>query len=120
MIITNIGNILQARSAIETLTKAPLSAKKSYEIAKMLKALTVEFESFEAARVDAVKRYGVEQEDGNFSVDPNNQDFIKEINELVGSEISIDRDPIDLSAFVEQINLSVAEILSLEPFFNFE
>lgn len=120
MITTSISNILQARTAIETLTKAALPAKKSYEITKLLKALTVEFEAFEAARVEAVKRYGTEAEDGSFTVDPSNQEFVKEINELVTTEITVDREKVDLSQHLDQLEFTVSDLIALEPFFNFE
>lgn len=120
MIIT-IAGIINARSAIEKLTSQNLPARKAFNIAKLLKHLSEEYELFEKTRIELVKKYGTINDEGNWVADTQDPEFMAEIQNLITTEIEIsDALRVDLSSEIDSLEFTVTDLIAIEPFFQFE
>ena len=116
-----IAEIINAKPAIEKLTQQTLPARKSYQISKLLKALNDEYELFESTRVELVKKYGAINDDGTWIADSSNPEFISEVQSILSISCNIqDELKVDLSQELDSIQLTVSDVMALDPFFRFE
>jgi hypothetical protein len=116
-----IADLINAKPAIEKLTQQNLPARKSFQITKLMKVLNDEFTTFETCRVELVKKYGTLNEEGNWVADNNHQEFISEIQSLLLLPCTISDDlKVDLSNELDSLSMTVADMIALEPLFQFE
>ena len=86
-------NIVNSKTVIEKMGEvSSYDGKTAYQVAKNIKEIASELESFDKARNAMVIKYGEERDDGNIEVTRDNMEmFNKEIFELldVDAEINI-------------------------------
>ena len=125
--IGTINNILNANSVLTKILTHEFTGKQSFVIGRLLRILSSEIEAYEKIRQEMIKKYA--------EVDENNQmiifedtikiqegeieNFQREITELHSTELNIDAKPIPLD-WLENLTLTPAEMIALEPFITFE
>ena len=109
----------QVRNGQQVLTKVltnPMDFKVAYRLRKIVQTLEAELKHIEQARIDLVKKYGVEDDKKNTTVSPDKMDqFQKESDELLGMTVQATIDPIPVSC-MDGLKLSPIEVCQLEPF----
>jgi hypothetical protein len=80
--IYNLGNLLLPEPY----------TKYNYEVYKIIKIVESELENFGTQQYKIAKKYGTENEDGNYIIDKTNENYeqcCKELNELTEIEVDI-------------------------------
>lgn len=111
-----LETIINAQQAFSELAKQPMSIKASYRIASLLKAIQRELDIYNEQRIKIFVDIGCPlSEDGKQYLVPQNKkvEFGEKYTELVAVEVDIP-ERLDLSD--EEIRLSPAAVLDLEPF----
>jgi hypothetical protein len=109
---------------METITKCndyeDFSAKDSYRFNRFVKKLTSFGVDFEEVRTKLIKKYGEEDEQGNFSIPVDDtekvKDFQTEFNELLNIEFEIEG--INKVKFPMELKLSPKEMGMMEEVFD--
>lgn len=86
-------DIMLTKDALQNLLNTKLPIKTSYKLNKLAIALNVEYEAYEKQRVELVKEYGEEKEDGSVAIPPDSpkmKEFLEKIAELQNIEVSLD------------------------------
>jgi hypothetical protein len=107
--------IKNAAPALRKLVNAELPIKLAFQISSMVDEIDVHLRKFEEFRIELVKKYGEETENG-IEVKNNIDEFNKEINDLMNVEITVNIIPVDIDIFmnIDNVNLSVADIKTLQ------
>jgi len=101
--------IRSLEGSLSKLTHKEVPVKLAYRLGKVMKVVSDELSALESHRARLVKKYsGEADENGNYKV-PSEKvvEFKKEFSELLGEEIEINCEPIELS---ELDGLSLAPI----------
>ena len=100
-------NIVNSKTVIEKMGEvSSYDGKTAYQVAKNIKEIASELESFDKARNAMVIKYGEERDDGNIEVTKDNMEmFNKEIFEL-----------LDVDAEINILLLNPEKITGLSPF----
>jgi hypothetical protein len=108
--------IVNSEDALKELGSLKLSAKLSYKISKNVKKIVDELREYNTLKNKLiVEKYGTQNESGNFQVMKENlPDFVKELNELLESEVDVDIYPVELD---DSIILSVDHMSALSWLF---
>lgn len=99
----HLRDLINRYGSISALRNAPkVRAKLAFELATLAGQVTAKVRDFEEARDARVKHYGVRDKDGNLSV-PNDkkEEFNKEIEELLNTEVIIKAEPVGIPANFE-------------------
>lgn len=117
-----LGQLKVSEPAFATLANSRLPASISYQVAKMLKAVSSELTLLEEQRIASVKKFGVsDPTTQEIAVSAENASaFSAEMNALISMEIDLPFEKINLVEHLGNIELKPAEIVLLEPFFDFE
>ena len=116
--------IFANQNFMETITKCndyeDFSPKDSYRFNRFVKKLTSFGEDFEEVRTKLIKKYGEEDEQGNFSISAKDtekvKDFQTEFNELMNIEFEIEG--INKVKFPMELKLSPKEMGMMEEVFD--
>lgn len=122
-----ISDILNANSVLTKILTFEFSAKQSFMIGRLLRILSSESEAYEKTRQEMIKKYAEVDENNQIIIfedtvkirDEEIENFQKEITELHSAELNIDAKPIPLD-WLEDLPLTPAEMITLEPFIAFE
>jgi hypothetical protein len=99
--------LIGSKDLIVGILNEDISGKNRYWFNKILDQVVKEKESFEKARLELIKKYGEEGENGQLEIKPEidgqkNEKidkFFEEINELLKQEVEIKFPALDLDAF---------------------
>ena len=111
-----LSTILDAQTALGEFAQKDLKIATAYKVAKLIKAISAEIELFNEQRIKLLQSVGSTlSEDGKRYIIPENKkaEFAEGFTELVAVEVDIP-ERLDLSD--EEIRLSPAAVLDLEPF----
>jgi hypothetical protein len=113
--VMKMFTIKNAESALRKLVNAELPIKLAFQISSMVDEIDTHLQKFEEFRIELVKKYGDETENG-IEVKNNIDEFNKEINDLMNVEITVNITPVDMDVFmnIDNVNLSVADIKALQ------
>jgi hypothetical protein len=90
---------------LRELSNKSLKSKVAFRVARLLKAVQAESETFETARINLVKQYAAKDENGEIKTDENGNTFIEpahiadfnaELKELLENTITINGDKLSL------------------------
>ena len=97
-----------------------LDAKLKYSIARNIRLIQQEFIEYEKARIELIKtKYGIEGENGDFTVPPKNMPaLLKEIETLQSVEVDLDIHKLDPAAAC--VNMSSNDIYLIDWMFEEE
>jgi len=114
----NLGEIYVSTSVMSKLIDAPLPAKISFRLARLMKEMNEYLKHLDEERTKLIKKYGKENGDGNITVSEDNKEqFVNEFNDLLAEEIEINwekMNPEDLG----NTPLSVGEISKIAFLFD--
>lgn len=117
-------NELNEAKSLSLIAESKFSGKKAFLIARLMKKLQEEYDTYQTARRSLVIKYAEKDEngepiidsEGNVKIGKNDMDKLnKEYEELVSTEVEIDAEPID-AEWLDDIELSPNQITELMPF----
>ena len=115
--------IYEGTHAIRTIIGEKLPIKGAYAIGRLAKKLEDEFKLLEDVRISLVKKFGTEQEDGNFTIRGDDQEslnsFLAEFNEILDDDIEFTFTPIDMEQ-LGAVTITPALSIALDPFIKVE
>lgn len=125
--MATISDIISANAIFTKILSSEFTAKQSYVIAKLLKNINEEMESFNNAREELIIKYAEKDENGEVIITEGNAkietehlaDFQNELNDLLYLEIELKGNKIPFE-WLEKLTLTPQEILILEPFLDME
>lgn len=123
MINVTVGQIVNAIPVLNKLVGENFMGRKAFIIARLVREINKEGETFETARVELIKKYGEKDENGELIVTEGNVhipiEFLticnEELAKLQDTEVEINAEKISIE-WLEEINLTLAEATMLEPF----
>lgn len=127
MIKVTMGQILTANQIFTKLINDTYTGRAAFTIARLVREVTKETESFEKARMEIIRRYGDKDENGELVLNEGNVHIPEEniskcnqeLNDVLSAELEINAEPIDMQ-WLEKVELSLNEALALEPFMKTE
>lgn len=128
MITVTIAELINSIETLRKLASKDFKAKLAWTIARLLKAVEAETQSFNETRMTLIKKYGEKDENGelitdekgncNISIESTNA-FNKELNELLSTQVDINANKINIK-LLENVDFTPSEMVMLEPFIEFE
>jgi hypothetical protein len=113
---TDLKAILNAKPALDKLLNSSLPISAAFKLKKLVRAINEELSHFENERISLVKKFGVEDDQGNINVDPAKlNDFSKELDELLSVPVELSFDPISYEK-LQDISMSAVEMALLDDF----
>ena len=107
--------------AFKTIMGEKVDFKLAYRLTKILKKLEGELESFREAQKVILIKYGKKEKDGRMRLQPDKlEDFNKDLNELLNSEVDVEFEPIPMEkieamgAITPQVMLQLSEFVEEE------
>lgn len=125
MITIHLNDILNSIPIFRDISNQALPIKAAYQIARLIRELDKESSTFDESRLRIIDKYAEHEENGEYKQTPEGNVLIQpdqieacnqEMSELLNTEIEINADPININ-MIESIELTPAQMLSLEPFF---
>ena len=91
LVKVKLFRVINSKDAINKMGEiSSYDAKTAYQIARNIREIGSEFESFEKIRGDLITKYGSEIEDGMIQVDKKNIEvFNKELNDVLDVEVDL-------------------------------
>lgn len=124
-----LQNILEIEKVLEEIAfDNNIKGKYAIKLLKNLENLKAETDRFEKVRIRILEKYCDKDEDNKPIIENNSYIFnnensktemVKEVNELLIGEISIDIEEIPFSA-IENINISMAQLSQIKDIINME
>ena len=123
MIKVTIAELLNASHVLGTFKGRALASKKAFSIARMIREISRELETYEQVRVEIIKKYANKDENGEMIIENGNaqilDEFIEkcrnELEESCAQEVEINVAPLK-EEWLEEIELTVDDAMLLEPF----
>lgn len=128
MITVTLRELDIATPALRKISRSSLSAKPAFQVAKILTVIDTELKNLDKVRYELFEKYSERDEDGKIKMDDSEnimvakdkvEDFTKEFNELMATEVSLNILPLDLDLLLK-IELTPTEAGSIFKFVNFE
>ena len=113
-----LGQLVNGNIALNNLGEdKTLDAKLKYSIARNIRLVQQELIEYEKARIDSIKtKYGIEGENGDFTVPPKNMSaLLKEIETLQSVEVDLDIHKLDPA--MTCVNMSSNDIYLIDWMF---
>jgi hypothetical protein len=110
-----LAQLVTAIPAIDKLAGTDLPVKTSYRIGRLIKSINSELAVYNTERTRLIKKYGTQQDNGDWSVGENNAEFMSEMTTLTEIEVELKHDPISIETLGD-IELSPMDMVNLEPF----
>jgi HD superfamily phosphohydrolase len=123
MMKVQVGEIMNSVTGLRKLVSVQLPAKTAYRLKRIMDAVTSESTRIEHIRQELILKYADEQTEEDkknkkpLQVNKKMQEFQKEFGNILEDEIEVNCYKIDFKE-IENIQLSVQELTSLEPWFN--
>lgn len=124
MMTVTVQNIVESQEVMRVLSNKSLRGRTAFKVARLLKKIEEELNTFNDTRVKLIESYAKKDEDGNFVTNDKNEyqfdtenanKFVAEINKLLAEEIQIEANPIKIDE-LEDLDFTPAEMAQLEPF----
>ena len=116
-----LSQIMSSQDAIKTLASQKLPVRTAYKIQKNLRLLEPEVSNFEKIRSQLImEKYGEEEEgsNGSYKVPPENmKDYLKELNQLLDLEVTVDIQKVTLP---ENFEMLVSDVYALDWMIDFD
>lgn len=128
MIKMTLEDVMAVVPALQELSNKSFSGATTFKIARLIRELNKELETFDKERMKLIEKYGERDENGEFIQQENNSVKIKDDcieicnQEIVGlfkTEIEINAERIPIEVFGET-EMTPAQAMNLEPIVNFE
>lgn len=127
MIKVKMNDILNAENALEKISGYKVSGKYAFALARLVREIGKEIQTFETIRIDLVKKYANKDEndelivtDGNVHLSPENIALYNaELMESLSQEVELNSNPLKYEWF-EEIEITANEAAVLEPFMEIE
>lgn len=105
-----VSDLLNAKSHVESLIKKEMDVASALEVARFAKEAAEEYREFETKRIELVRKFGTQKEDGSFVVDdPEKREKCqKGIDKLINKEVKVSPIDTELCKFV----ISPADIIA--------
>lgn len=102
--------------ALGRVAQKDVEIKTALKIARILKGLNSEYETYEKLRVNLIKKYAKQKEGEEFLEVPKEKlpEFSVELKELLQSKIELELQTIKIEELGD-IKISSADLMSLEP-----
>jgi hypothetical protein len=113
-----LSDIFQSKDSLVKLANSDLPIKTAYNLSKLVKKLNEEYQNLEDFRVELVRKHG-NLEEGNYRVPQNGEqfdNFIKEYNDFMQTEIEIDVPEIEVPIEDIKIKLTPMDVINIEKF----
>ncbi len=112
-----LGEIRNMKEPLGSLLDKEIPIKSAWKLNRLIKGFDKELGEIEEFRINLIKKLGVEDVEGNTQVPEDKMEqFVTEFNELLGQEIEIEFESIDIDAF-GGISLSARDTMVLEKIF---
>jgi hypothetical protein len=112
-----LGQIQKAQGAMSKLINMFMPIKVAFKVSRLAKAVNELLTTVEEQRKKLVEKLGKQQEDGSFTVTPNNvATFQEEFSSLLDETVELEWEPMSFGDLGD-IKLSAVDVLNLEPFF---
>ena len=109
-----LKEFVEKGNSIGALLGAKIDPYAAFRLRKFLKVAIDELTEIEKTRQELVKKYGTEQKDGNFQVQPEQMDaFGVEWDKILDEEIVLPNVVVKIRE-LEKANLSTADIMNLD------
>lgn len=127
MIEANVGQIVNVIPVLNKLAEGKFLGRKAFVIARLVREINKESETFELTRIELIKKYAEKDEkgeliitdDGNVHISTENlANCNEELLKLQNTEIEINAEKIPVD-WLEEITLALTEASILEPFVQF-
>jgi len=124
MIELTVQEMIDSIPTLRDLSTKPLKSKVAFRVARLLKAVQAESETFETARINLVKMYAAKDENGEIKTDENGNTFIEpneiatfnsELTDLLNNRITINGDKLSLDDLGDEI-FTPQQMLSFSAF----
>ena len=127
MIEANVGQIVNVIPVLNKLAEGKFLGRKAFVIARLVREINKESETFELTRIELIKKYAEKDEkgeliitdDGNVHISTENlANCNEELLKLQNTKIEINAEKIPVD-WLEEITLTLTEASILEPFVQF-
>lgn len=127
MIEANVGQIVNVIPILNKLAEGKFLGRKAFVIARLVREINKESETFELTRIELIKKYAEKDEkgeliitdDGNVHISTENlANCNEELLKLQNTEIEINAEKIPVD-WLEETTLTLTEASILEPFVQF-
>ena len=127
MIEANVGQVVNVIPVLNKLAEGKFLGRKAFVIARLVREINKESETFELTRIELIKKYAEKDEkgelivtdDGNVHISTENlANCNEELLKLQNTEIEINAEKIPVDQ-LEEITLTLTEASILEPFVQF-
>ena len=124
MIELTVQEMIDSIPTLRELSSKPLKSKVAFRVARLLKAVQAESETFETARINLVKMYAAKDENGEIKTDENGNTFIEpseiatfnsELTDLLNNKITISGDKLNLDDLGDE-TFTPQQMLSFSAF----
>jgi hypothetical protein len=120
MLTVKLSDVLNAKNPLEALIQVKLPIKLAYSASKLLRLLTPELDNLDKIRLETAEKYGTKTDTGYDIPESNRDEFLREMTELLATDVTILYDKIDMSPVIDKIELTTLDVMQLEPFFKFD
>mgnify|MGYP006989001954 CR=1 FL=1 len=123
MIKVTLNDILNNNETFRGIYEKPMSARTAFKVARLIRELEKENNTFDKSRIDIIMKYAERDEEGNV-IEGNGQvqiapeyldDFHNELNDLLNTEITVNAEKLSVEDF-DNMQLTPKQILDLEKF----
>lgn len=125
MIKVDINTLMAVKPVLQELANTKMPAKKSFQVLRTLKAVDAEYASIEEVQRNMIMNYGKKDDQGEFVLneegtgyliaEEHQAAFMKEMNELLTSEIELDCAKLSMDLF-DTMDLSPNQLMIIESF----
>jgi hypothetical protein len=111
-----VGILLNIKPLFEQLLSKEMDIASAYEIAKFARPMAEHLNALDAKRIELVKKFGEQQENGAFSVtdEKKKEKFTKAFEKLLNEEVDIE--PLD-PRVLKVGPVKIQDVLALMPIF---
>ena len=124
MINITINDMLNSQNVFREIANMPIKMRTSFAIARIIRNLETELETFEKTRQELIQMYGEKNDDGSLKINEdgniiiaseNIEKYNKEIQDLLNEEITIAAEPLRIED-MEYIELTPTQAYMIEKF----
>ena len=123
MIKAKISDIINSQNVLKELSEKPVRVRTSFAIARIIRQVENEMQTFEKARAELINRYGVKDENGNPKIENGQIPIVlelvdkynSEVKELLDTYINLEVEPLKIED-LDEIQLTPAQAYAIECF----
>lgn len=127
MINVKMSDILNASEMLTKISGYKVSGKYAFAIARLVREVEKEMQTFESIRMELIRKYADKDEDGELVVNDGNVHLSEEnivlcnaeLAESLGQNVELNANPLKYDWF-DEIEITAGEAAALEPFMEVE